>query len=81
MWGTFWTAATSLVGGYFVALIVERVLGVMLTVAQNAPNSDSSAVVDAISTAQSNFYLLVILGIVIAFLARAVVEARLVSPS
>jgi len=79
MWGLLWRGATSLVGGYFVALIVERVLGVMLTVANNASNSGTSAVVDAIGTVQSNFYLLVIIGAVVAFLAGTVVEARLVS--
>jgi len=78
MWGAVARAATSAVGGYFVALIVERMLGVLATLANDAPNSDSSPIPGAIITVQENFFLLVLLGIVVAYLASAHVEASLI---
>lgn len=78
MWGRLLRAATSAVGGYFIALIVERMLGVLLTLYNNAPGSGSSVFPTAISTVQSNFLLLVGIGIVATYLAGAHVEAQLV---
>lgn len=77
MWGQVVRAATSIVGGYFVALIVERSLGVMVDIAKGAPGNDSYGLVGAMSTVHNNFLLLVCIGIVVAFLARAHVEAQL----
>lgn len=77
MWGIVFRSALDAAGGYFIALIVERTLGVMLTLAEDAPNSDGSSIVGAMQTAQENFLLLIILGIVLTFLARAHVESQL----
>lgn len=78
MWGAVVRAATDIVGGYFVALIVERMLGVMLSLIENAPGAENSQLPGAIATVEQNFLLLVLLGVVIAFLARAHVESQLV---
>lgn len=80
MWGATVRAVTSVVGGFFVALIVERFLGVLLDLANGAPDSSGSPIIGALTTAHENFYLLVLLGIVVAYLARAHVEAKMVSP-
>lgn len=80
MWGATVRAATDTVGGFFVALIIERMLGVINSVGQNAPDSGSSPVISATLVMQENFYLLVILGIIAAYLARAHVEAKMVNP-
>lgn len=78
MWGAVVRATVSVVGGYFIALIVERMLGVMVTLANGAPNSGQSSLPGALATVQDNFFLIVLLGIVVAYLARAHVESRLV---
>lgn len=78
MWGIVARAASSVVGGYFVALIAERMLGVLVTLANDAPNSDSSPIPGALTAVQENFFLLVLIGIVVAFLAAAHVEASIV---
>lgn len=77
MWDITVRSAVDVVGGFFVALVVERMLGVLHSLGTNAPNAGSSDVVSAIATVQDNFLLLILLGIVVAFLARAQVEAQL----
>jgi hypothetical protein len=80
MWGASLRAVIAFAGGYFIALIVERMLGLLLAVAQDAPGSGNSAPIGALSVVQENFLLLVLLGAIIAWLARAHVEAKLVGP-
>lgn len=71
-------AVIDIPGGFFIALIVERVLGLLITVGADAPG-ESGWLLDALRTVQDNFYLLVLLGVVVAFLTRAHIEANLVN--
>jgi hypothetical protein len=77
MWGAIWRGAISLGAGYLFALVVEKTLGVLLPVMRAAPQSDGSTLIAAAETVQSNFLLLVIIGIGLTLLGRAHLESRL----
>jgi len=62
--------------GFLVAVVLERTLTVLLGVMQAAPSSPSKdRFVEAVSIVESNFLLLVLLGILVVVLARAHIES------
>lgn len=77
MLGAFARAGVGALGAYFIALVIERVLGAFLSVMASAPGGSSSMVYSATAAAQQNFLLLALVGILVAFLVNAQVESRL----
>jgi len=77
MWGPIAQAATSVVGGYFIALITEKGLGLLVQIGNDAPNSGSSTVIGWIQIIEQNFLFLVLIGIVVSFLAQAHARSKL----
>jgi len=60
---------------YLIALIVERVLGVVIGVAHDAPASGAKGnLVGALQVIQANLLLLALLAIVVVVLARGYIE-------
>lgn len=77
MWGAFWHLGLGAVGAFGIALILERFLGGVLSLMAEVPGAESSDLYSTIATVQEHFLFLAIIGLVVAFLARAHAESVL----